>query len=152
MDNDEFYKILGRITYSYTRIDFLISTIASDLGVAESPYDFFARTRFDKKIESLKSSSGQITDEKLKSEFVDWLDYLEELRKQRNTVTHSIILQNTQDDSEYRLFNYKKNGARIEREIYVYKNDDLRNVDNELIKAHNVGHELWTKLKVGKGK
>lgn len=148
MDSDELYKILGRITYSYSRIDFLISHIATDLGIATNPYQFYSGTRFDKKIESLKTGAKKITSDEARVEFFDWLDKLDGLRQERNTVIHSIILKNSEDDNEYRLFNYRKSGDQVVSEIYDYSTDDLKRVDKELIDAHNKGHEFWKMIKV----
>jgi hypothetical protein len=148
MDFDEFCKLLGRITYSYSRIDFLISHIATDLRVATTPYHFFSGTRFEKKIESLRVGSKIITDDEVRTEFLNWLDQIDGLRQERNTVIHSIILKNSNDDNEYRFFNYRKSGEQLVREIYDYTADDLKRVDKDLIDAHNKGHELWRRVKV----
>jgi hypothetical protein len=40
MDQNEYYKVIGRITYSFTKIDFLLSTIAADLGITKTHTSF----------------------------------------------------------------------------------------------------------------
>ena len=147
MDSDELYKILGRITYSYTRIDFLISNIATDFGIVATPYEFYSRTKFEKKIENLKTKVNELADEGIKADFIEWLDKLDGLRQDRNTVIHSLILKNSADDNGYRLFNYRKNGDQVIREIHEYKTDDFKRVDQELIDAHNYGYKLWEIIK-----
>ena len=151
MGNDEFYKFLGRITYSFARIDFLISNIATDLGIVKTPYEFYSQTNFKKKINSLKTHADKIKDENLKNDFTNWLDELDDLRQKRNTIIHSIILKNVKNDNEYRLYNYRKNGDQLIRKIYEYKTDDFKKIDQELIDSHNKGYVFWNNFNKGTG-
>jgi len=147
MEPDELYKLIGNITYSFTLIDFLISYFAVDLEIVESPYEFFAINSFESKIKKLKNKAALINDNEMKLKFIKWIENLDKLRKKRNSVIHSIILKNTQDSDEYRLFNYKKNGMEIFREIKKYETVDFTRLNQELINAHNNGHYFLNKLK-----
>lgn len=146
MESNELYKILGRITYSFSRIDFLISHFAKDLGIVKNPFDFYARNNFAKKIVSLQSKAFKIQNDILRQEFIEWLNELDSLRQERNIIVHSIILTNSTDSDEHRLFNYRKSGEKTIREIHEYTTKDLRLIDQNLIDSHNKGYNLLEKL------
>lgn len=149
----ELYQVIGQISYSYSRIDFLISNIAFDFGLAENPYIYFAKTKFEKKIESLKQGIlNQIHDKDLVTEFSEWTDKLQELREKRNNILHSIILTNSQNNEDHVFYNYRfDKSSNFVRDINRYSMGDLRTLNQDFIKTHNDGFLLWDKLKTKLG-
>jgi glycosylphosphatidylinositol transamidase (GPIT) subunit GPI8 len=147
MELDDFYKTLGKISYRFSSIDFLISNIAVDLGLSESPYEFYARTNFEKKIKDLKRGIENINCHKLKSKFLERTENLDEKRKKRNSVVHSIILRNSQDKNDFRLYNYKKTPNGLSREILEFNSMDFVRLENELVEIDKTGEKLLMELK-----
>ncbi len=147
MDIDKFYRILGRITFSFSKIDFIISNIAVELGIVNSYPEFYAITSPEKKIKRLKEKALELTDLTIKKPILTWLDNLDELREKRNLVIHSIIMKNVSDDIDYRLHNFKKDKNGIQRIIETYTSNDFEQLDNELIEAHNSGFIFLEEIK-----
>lgn len=143
------YPIIGQITYSLTRIDFLISSIASDFGLAETPYIYFAKSKFEKKIDNLKDGlKKQLKDEAVLTELEEWTNRLHELREKRNNIIHSIILSNPAIVEEYTFFNFRndKSGNLI-KDCNKFSLTDLKLLNQEFIDTHNAGYILWGKLR-----
>jgi hypothetical protein len=138
MESNELYQLIGQIVYSFGRIDFLISNIAAELGLSKSYTDFFAKSNFAKKIESLKEKTNQASiASELKSQLSSCLDLLEQFRIIRNNLTHSIILNNEENSDELLLHNFTKNGNEVKWTIVQYSSDDLRKFNKEFIHLHN---------------
>ncbi len=146
MERNEFYKVLGRITYSFSNIDFLMSNIATNLQITNNPYQFFAISNFKKKIETLRRRSEVIQSRKIKSEFINWLQNLDELREKRNTVVHSIILTNAANKNEFKLYNYRKSDTEIISEINDFTSQDFYKLDKDLVELYNEGMNLIGKI------
>ena len=146
---DKLYPIIGQITYSLTRIDFLISNIAFDFGLAETPYIYFAKSKFEKKIDNLKDGlKAKLKDDALMTELDEWTNNLHELREKRNNIIHSIILSNPAEVEEFAFFNYRndKTGNLI-KDFNKYSLTDLKLLNQDFIDTHNKGHILWGKLR-----
>ncbi|MCG9910339.1 MAG: hypothetical protein MH137_03480 [Flavobacteriales bacterium] len=149
----ELYQILGQITFSFSRIDFLISSVAFDFGLTESPYIYFANSRFEEKLNNFNDElSIQFKNPDFINEVNSWVSRLQELRKKRNNLTHSIILSNIKDGEDLVFYNYRLNKKVLVREVNYYSLTDLKNLNNDFIKAHNDGFTLFTKLKDAKTK
>lgn len=147
MELNDFYKTLGKISYSFSRLDFLISHIAVDLGISKSPYEFYAQTNFEKKIKRLENGIENLECNKLKSKFLLWSKDLDEKRKKRNSVVHSIILQNMDDNDDYLLYNYRKTSSGLSREVLNFNTKDFDELEKDLVEIHNIGFELLSDLK-----
>lgn len=144
----ELYQILGQVTYSYSRIDFLISSFAFDFGLTESPYIYFANSRFEEKLKGFNEGlSKQFEDVKIIQEIYSWVMRLQDLRQQRNNLTHSIILSNADDRKDMIFFNYRIEKKKVVRDVSRYTLKDLKQLNLDFVSAHNDGYELFTKLK-----
>jgi hypothetical protein len=144
----ELYQILGQITYSYSRIDFLISNIAYDFGLTPNPYLFFAKTKFEKKINELKNGvTKQLDETGLINEFVAWTEQLQELREKRNNILHSIILSDNENNETLTFYNYRRDNDNLVRDVNKYTIDDLKKLNQNYVDVHNDGYMLWHRLK-----
>jgi hypothetical protein len=144
----ELYQILGQITYSYSRIDFLISHIAYDFGLTANPYLFFAKTKFEKKINELKDGvTKQLDDAELINEFAAWTEQLHDLREKRNNILHSIILSDNENNETLMFYNYRRDNENLIRDINKYTMDDLKKLNQSYVDIHNDGYMLWHRLK-----
>lgn len=147
MELDQFYRTLGRISYSFSSIDFVISNIAVKIGIVKTYPEFYAITSAEKKIKKLRENANRLTDVNIKERLTSWLDNLDELREKRNLVIHSIIMKNMSDDNDYRLHNFKKTQDGIERIIETFTTNDFELLDKQLIEVHNIGFEILEKIK-----
>ena len=128
-------------------IDFLISNIAVDLGLAKSPYDFYAEMNFANKIKKLDIGIAKIKCIELRNRFLEWTKILDGIRIKRNSVVHSIILRNSQDDNDFRLYNYKKTSIRLSKEVLEFNSLDFIGLENDMVQINNTGLKLLTELK-----
>jgi len=147
MEENDFVNQIGKLTYSYVRIDLLISNIAFELKLNEQLYDFFADTRFADKLEKLINMIriAQL-DTELKNKLIDWLNKVDDCRKKRNIVIHSIILNNVEKPNELKAFNYKKLKGKIIREIHDFTIQDLNNLNEYFVDIHNEGIGIYDKI------
>jgi enoyl-[acyl-carrier-protein] reductase (NADH) len=147
----ELYQILGQVTYSYSRIDFLISSIAFDFGLTESPYIYFANSRFEEKLKAFNEGlSKQFEDMRVIQEIESWVTRLQDLRQKRNNLTHSIILSNTDNIEDMVFFNYRIEKKNVVRDVSRYTLTDLKQLNLDFVTAHNDGYTLFKKLKDAK--
>lgn len=146
-NNSNLYLVLGQITFTYNRIDFLISLIAKDLGIVENSYEFFSKQNFKSKIDTLKKSIGLILEKQIRDEFMHWLNTLDMHREDRNVLIHSIILENSEYDSDYLIFNYKEIKSSTSINIRRYSFQDLEKLNKDFIEFHNEGYLIWQKIK-----
>ena len=80
---NDFYKTLGKISYSFSQIDFLISNIAVALGIIKSPYEFYAQTNFKNKFKKVNTGIEKIKCIELKNRFLEWIKNLDDKRKKK---------------------------------------------------------------------
>ncbi len=145
MDYNEFYRLIGQITYSFARIDFVISNIAVDLGIVKTYQEFYANRRFEWKIKTIKKYlSKAAIDMDLQTEFEAQLAQLEILRIRRNNLTHAIILSNKDD---LLLHNFSMIKDKIQRQTISLSMADLTQINQEFIDLHNAVYTLWQRLK-----
>ena len=144
----EFYRILGKITFSFSKIDFVISNLAVELGLVDSYPEFYSITSAERKIKQLREKANELPQPKIKSQVLTWLDNIDRLREKRNMVIHSIILKNMSDENDYRLYNFKKDENGIQRIIETYTTEDFEQLDNDLIEVHNSGFCLLNEIKM----
>lgn len=149
MKMNELYPILGQITYSYSRIDFLISYMAYDFGMTESPYMCFAKSKFEKKIDLLNERiNKQIEKIELIREFEAWTSKLHELRETRNNLLHSLILTNSENKNDFMFYNYRfDKSSNLIRVFNHYNIADLKELNQNYIDIYNEGFKLWQKFK-----
>jgi hypothetical protein len=143
MDIKEFYQLIGQITYSFSRIDFLISNIAVDLKLVSDYSEFYVKTNFQKKVTNLKEKAGEvILDNIVLKEFYNCLEKLDKLREERNAIIHSIILENGE---EYMFYNFKPNRENVRRDIRYYQSSEIKALNDDFIALHNRIYTLWQK-------
>lgn len=149
---DELYKQIGKISYAYSRTDFLLSNIAFDFGIAETPYNFFANGNFEKKVSRFKEAiDNSVKDKALARRFNDWLVTLDDLRKKRNSILHSIVLGNASDANDLIFYNYRFDKAGLQRDFGRYTIDDLKALSQTFVDTHNAGYLLWEEYKKKNG-
>lgn len=89
----------------------------------------------------------KIKDSELEYKFSIWIQDLEDIRKKRNSIVHSIILSNCEDSDDFRLYNYKKTKDGILREVLAFNTIDFIKVKDELVRINKEGGELLSELK-----
>jgi hypothetical protein len=143
------YECLGKISIGFTRIDFLISNIAFDLGIAKSSHHFFGIIGFETKLKRLKKGIEQkLPDGTLKIKFGQWIIELDDFRKKRNSLIHSIILFNAKDHDEVRLFSYRSKDRDLETEIIDIKMSEIEKLSADCARIHNEGFLLRNMIEV----
>ena len=147
MELEDFYKTLGKISYSFSRIDFLISNIAVEVDLTKSPYEFYAEMNFAEKIKKLNTGIEKIKCLQLRNSFLEWTKILDDIRRKRNSVVHSIILRNSQDKNDFRLFNYKKTSNGLSKDVLEFNTTDFIRLENDLVQINNTGEQLLNELK-----
>ncbi len=147
MELDKFYAILGKITFSFSRIDFIISNLAVALGLVDSYPEFYIITSAEKKIKQLKKKANEFPKPNIKCQVLNWLENIDKLREKRNMVIHSIILNNMSDENDYRLYNFKKDQNGIQSIIVIYTTEDFEQLGNDLIEVLNSGFHLLNEIK-----
>lgn len=141
MNNDAFYKQIGQITYTFSMIDFLMATMAKDLGICTDHIDFFAKPRFKEKILAIRNAlNANIT---LHEKIDLWLNEVDQIREKRNAFMHNLILSNNE---EYRLYHYQMKGLKTIKTTYSYSPKDLEALNIQFLKIHNDGHLLWEEI------
>ena len=145
MDYNEFYRLIGQVTYSFARIDFLISNIAVDLGLVKTYQEFYAKRNFERKVRAIKDClSDSMVDPDIRNEFDIQFDLLEQLRITRNNLTHAIILNNKDD---FMLYNFALINGKVQREIMSHSMVDFKKINQDFIDLHNAIYTLWQKIK-----
>lgn len=134
MKNDLFI-ILGQVTYSYSRIDFFLAKIAEDLKIVETYTDFIAGINFQNKILEIKKAtikSGLL--QKDKEYLISLMDELDTLRKDRNNLIHSLILNN---GDGYLFYRYQNIKGYTNAFFTEYNLEDLKSLNERFIDFHN---------------
>jgi DNA integrity scanning protein DisA with diadenylate cyclase activity len=144
MDIKEFYQLIGQITYSFGRIDFLISNIAVDLELVNEYPEFYAKTNFQKKIKDLKAKAiKEISDTVILNELCECLEKLDMLREERNGIIHSIILENGE---EYMFYNFKPIEKGVRHDVKHYQSSEIKILNDDFVTLHNRIYTVWQKL------
>lgn len=144
----ELYQILGQVTYSFSRIDFLLSSIAFDFGLTESPYHYFANSRFEDKLNKFNDQvSEKFTDQNIINEIDMWVKRLQNLRQKRNTIVHSIVLSNADNKEDMVFYNYRLDKKDLVRDFQRYTLTELKDLNLEFVNVHNDGYTLFNKIR-----
>lgn len=144
----ELYQILGQVTYSFSRIDFLLSSIAFDFGLTESPYHYFANSRFEDKLNKFNSQiCEKIVDSNFVNDIDNWVKRLQDLRMKRNTLVHSIVLSNSDNKEDMIFYNYRFDKKELVRDFQQYTLTELKDLNLEFVNVHNDGYTLFNKIK-----
>lgn len=144
----ELYQILGQVTYSFSRIDFLLSSIAFDFGLEESPYHYFANSRFEDKLNKFNNQiSEKFSDPEIIIEIGTWIKRLQNLREKRNTLVHSIVLSNADNKEDMMFYNYRLDKKDLVRDFQRYSLTELKDLNLEFVNAHNDGYTLFNKIR-----
>jgi hypothetical protein len=144
----ELYQILGQVTYSFSRIDFLLSSIAFDFGLTESPYHYFANSRFEDKLNKFNNQiSEKFSDPEIVSEIGTWINRLQILREKRNTLVHSIVLSNANNKEDMMFYNFRLDKKDLVKDFQHYSLTELKDLNLEFVNVHNVGYTLFNKIR-----
>ncbi|MCF8258604.1 MAG: hypothetical protein K9J06_13690 [Flavobacteriales bacterium] len=146
MEIQELYIILGKLTLHYSKIELLAATIAKEIGVTSDPYTFFARADSREKIRTMRKHTQNLTNEELRKSLLKWLSQLDSLRKERNSVTHSIILWDSQNNDDYVLFAYDIRNGELNRSVIGYDSDKFTQLEERLREVNNTGYEIFSAI------
>lgn len=145
----EIYQILGQVTFSFSRIDFLLSSIAFDFGLTESPYHYFANSRFEEKLNKFNSQvSAKFEDPYIINEIDTWVTRLQNLRQKRNTLVHSIVLSSVDNKEDMVFYNYRLDKNNLIRDFQQYSLTELKALNLEFVTIHNEGYTLFNKIRL----
>jgi GNAT superfamily N-acetyltransferase len=143
---DEYFKIVGQINYTFTRITFIVSQYLHEFGLESSHGSFFAKLKSEK-FKSLHKEITKISkDKELIIKVKDWSDRLSELIKSRNELTHSLVLTSLENEEKFHLYNYKSVGKKIEQKVIEIDINELRDLNKSFIGLHNEGFELFSQI------
>ncbi|QSE97212.1 hypothetical protein [Fulvivirga lutea] len=133
--------LIGDIISGFVRTEFILSQILSELGFRENRIDFFADSRTEKKLQSIRKEFEESELPK-KHQFIGLIDELDELRKKRNIVVHSLVLTNVEDRDNHMFHNYQKIKGGILNKTTQFNTSDLENIHVEIREIHNALHTL----------
>jgi len=128
--------LIGDIISGFVRTEFILSQILSELGFREDRIDFFADSRTEKKLQSIRKEFEQSKLPK-KHEFIGLIDELDELRKKRNIVVHSLVLTNVNNPDNHMFHNYQKIKTGILNKTTEFNTSDLENIHVGIREIHN---------------
>jgi len=137
--------LIGDIISGFVRTEFILSQILSELGFREDRIDFFADSRTEKKLQSIRKEFEQ-SEMLNKHEFIGLIDELDELRKKRNIVVHSLVLTNVNIPDNHMFHNYQKIKTGILNKTTEFNTADLENIHVGIREIHNsLYHLQWGK-------
>lgn len=143
MNVDELYMILGKLTLHYTKVELLAANIAKEIGMVDNPHLFFAERDSRRKIQRMRKHAHGLNEVPLKKALLNWLDSFDTLREERNSVTHSIILWNSQNSDEYVLFGFDIKNGELNRSVIGYDSNQFIQLEERLRDVHNRGFEIF---------
>ena len=77
-----------------------------------------------------------------KYDFIGLIDELDELRKKRNIVVHSLVLTNVSNPDNFMFHNYQKIKEGVLNKSTEFNTSDLENIQNEIREIHNSLYNL----------
>ena len=122
----ELYRILGQISYTYSRIDLLLSQMAVDLNVRKKYTEFYSISNMDKKLEMINKKIATIKNYKIKNDLHNWINEFRKLKNKRNFLIHGIILSN--DGKDFKIFNFNKSEGRKQLDINVRELNEFNEI------------------------
>lgn len=135
--------LIGDIVSGFVRTEFILSQIFSELGLRDNRIDFFADSRTEKKLQSIRLELEKSKLSK-KYEFISLIDELDELRKKRNIVVHSLVLTDVQDPDNHMFHNYQKIKGGILSKTTQFNSSDLESIHFKIIEIHNAFLTLYS--------
>ena len=146
MTSEELYIVLGKVSFHFTKIDFLCCNIAVELGMYQTPYELFALQSVADKITRVKKYVETNLSREERKKLIRWLSRFDDLRKERNRVEHSIILSDSQSPATYMVFGYQLKNNKIEKTTQHVTEEWFSNLELELRTVNNQGYELLIEL------
>jgi len=145
MQIQELYVILGKLTLHYSKVELVAASIAKEMGIVDNPYLFFAKKDSREKIRLMRKHAQNLTDPDMRKGLLKWLGKFDSLRKDRNSVTHSVILVNGQNDDDYVLFSYSLSldKDKVESLVTSYDSEMFRRLEERLREVNNRGYEIF---------
>lgn len=138
--------LIGNIVSGFVRTEFILSQILSELGFRNDRIDFFADSQTEKKLRTIRVEleNSCIAN---KYEFMRLIDELDELRKERNIVVHSLVLTDMEDQNSHMFHSYQKIKGGILNKTTLYGTSDLENLQKKICEIHNALYNLHFKGK-----
>jgi len=146
MNVDDLYMILGKLTFHYSKVELLAATIAKEIGATTDPYSFLAQHDSRERIREMRKHTHNLPDEELRKRLLNWLNQLDSLRKERNTVTHSVILVNRHNDDDYVLFGYESRSGKLGTSVTSYDSSGFKQLEEKLRDVNNTGYEIFSAI------
>lgn len=143
MLEERYYTSLGKIAYTYSRIDFWLGHIGQYLGLSNSYIKFFSEQgivqKVEKIIDKLSSEYEGVEIEKAISIFSE----LTEATKKRNGLIHGLMLSN----EKYMKIHYYKNSRNgIINQSFTITIEELEEFVLDYIKVHNKVYSLMIEI------
>src|SRR5690606_38692158 len=113
-------------------------------GFRNDRIDFFADSQTEKKLRTIRVEleNSCIAN---KYEFMRLIDELDELRKERNIVVHSLVLTDMEDQNSHMFHSYQKIKGEILNKTTLYGTSDLEVLQKKICEIHNAFYNLHFK-------
>jgi len=135
METEEFYITLGRIAYTYSRIDFLLGYYGKALEISNNHIELFAKRGIKPKLDLLLKRINEINNSFYNNTF-DLLIKLQELTKIRNAIMHGLPLFSNKD-IRFNKYDFDKKSNQILDDSHSFRVFEFIQFDIDYINLHN---------------
>ena len=136
------HNLIGAIVSEFVMLEFVLSVISYDFKFTNSKMEFFANSSTERKFKKLISQFDS-SDILKKSEYTTLLVELDNLRAERNTLVHSLILKSVSNNENFMFHDYylSKNGIENKSRTHNLKHlekflENLKSIHKDLYKLH----------------
>jgi GNAT superfamily N-acetyltransferase len=137
---EEVYKIIGQINLTLSRINFIVSDHLHKMGLEAESGAFFSDPNATSKFEKLPSRYTEfMLSPKVKTDLEQWVSEFISYVRERNTITHSLVLFSIDNPDEFRFYNYRKSKGNVSMEVTEFSLEKLDSFNKKFIEIHNVG-------------
>lgn len=143
MSNNRFYLFLGKLSYTYSRIDFWLGYIGMHLGLSNSYIDFFSEQGIISKIDKIRQRLNDMSDKLEIPEAEVTLNELKEAIKKRNGLIHGLILSN---ENMLMIHYYKSHKSGAINNSYSTTIEELETFIVYFIGIHNKVYNLMLEI------
>ncbi len=138
------HKLIGQITYTSAKIEFLLANMAIDLGLFKYYPEFYMENNFQSKIQLITSKGKSLVhDPEIQNALVEYSERLLKLLEKKNRLMISVILNH---DDEYLFHNFRKPSKLISRAGENYTPREILELNEALTDLHNNLHSFWGKF------
>lgn len=135
METKEFYMTLGRIAFTYSRIDFLLGSLGKVLGISNNHIELFAKRGIKPKLDLLLKCINE-TNNSFYNHTFDLLIKLQEYTKTRNAIMHGLPLFSIKDIRFYK-YDFDKKSNQIIDDSLSFRVFEFIQFDIDYINLHN---------------